>query len=155
MKNFGLKCNPHLPFCICKLCNNIIRRPTIVVPCEHSFCLPCIIPTVEGKLLTEAKCPTCKGILSPNNIQSSKKTLELLSSLTLPCIKKCGTIFPVSKYTNLLEHQKSCIIQPSISPSLSLSNLFEIEHSSEITKDVDDAVLHVILYINRQGILRR
>ena len=41
--------NPHIDLCIFHICRNILRRPIMLKSCEHTVCLNCITPSIEGK----------------------------------------------------------------------------------------------------------
>ena len=42
--------NPHLNFCVCQLCEELIRRPILATDCEHQFCMNCLFPLLKGVL---------------------------------------------------------------------------------------------------------
>ena len=134
--------NPHLVFISCNMCKNILRQPLNIIPCEHSFCLGCIIPKLEGKLISDAKCPECMIPITLDKIHPSVKLQSMLSSLKLECGKGCGELFKIDESSQKQEHEKIC--QISYSSETTLSDLFSLDEDSEISRNVDDAVLHVI-----------
>lgn len=143
-ESFEADINPQLSFCICNYCKNIMKRPVLISPCEHHLCLKCTIKNVEGKTLQNAKCPACNKNILPTNIHPSTKTVELIKTLKLRCEKKCGLLFKFDEVLEKKHHEKSCISSSSPSYFLPLSSLLEVNSSQEITKDMDNAVLHVI-----------
>ena len=89
------KNNPHVKFCLCKLCKEIIRRPVLLVKCEHAFCMSCIIPSIEGKNETDVKCPHCNLNYNRNDIMPSKHLNAMLHSIKVECSKGCGEVFEI------------------------------------------------------------
>ena len=47
---------------ICAICldhyNEFFKKPTILYPCFHTFCLSCV-----ERIKNDAKCATCRGII--------------------------------------------------------------------------------------------
>ena len=39
---------PIIPFCTCLICEDIVTTPITITPCEHIFCLHCLLPKLEG-----------------------------------------------------------------------------------------------------------
>ena len=93
-------------------CNDILRRPITLMPCDDSFCFACIMPSFEGKSDIESKCPLCHQNISLENIHASTKLQKmldsLLDSLTLECLKSCGQVFKLDEKHIKLEHEKVC-----------------------------------------------
>ena len=47
-----------IKFCICGFCHDIIRRPLLVTPCEHSlFKMYIVLVTLEGKHIDDTEMP--------------------------------------------------------------------------------------------------
>ena len=118
-------------FCTCAACHDIIRRPLLITTCQHSFCLKCILPTLEGKPIDETKCPRCDdNNITPENIIPSKYIQNMLVEL--------------ASQTNKQDHCSE-IMSPSMTPSeITLSDIFSLTPSDEIPRDIEDAALHVI-----------
>ena len=68
MTHFNPQINPQLFLCTCYLCQSLIRRPVTLTPCEHSFCLQCIVEYLMGKNLADAHCPSCKNNIKSNQV---------------------------------------------------------------------------------------
>ena len=133
---FSTECNPHLKFCTCFLCQDIIRRPILLVPCEHVFCMTCLIPKVEGTLKSDSKCPQCSTLIE--DITSSKNTVELTKSLKLSCPQDCGITFFATE-TGLKEkneHQCPCPVGNKSSESLNRNN--------DISREMEEVAMCVI-----------
>ena len=64
--------------CICSICKDIIRRP-VMLPCQHSFCLMCLVGKYQGTSLV--LCPQCKEQSVPKDVKPSKIMEELLTRL--------------------------------------------------------------------------
>ena len=138
--------NPQLAFCICNICQDLLKTPVVVMPCEHSYCLACILQSLEGLPLSEIKCPYCKVNISYENIHPSTKLTNILKSLKIECMQGCGNVFNLEQVNEKALHEKSCIATPInlTREETTLSDLYKINNTSEISRNIDDAVLHVI-----------
>ena len=118
----------------CSHCINLINRPVTVTPCEHSFCIHCFLQLVEGKSMKNLACPNCKTKIG--TIFPSKKLMELIKTLKVSC-KECKATFKIQD-----EHH--CEGSQSSSSLTMLTDLMDINTEDEITKEINDAVVHVL-----------
>lgn len=44
----------------CRLCSQLMTKPSTFSTCGHTFCFECVIETLEGKGIRWPGCPTCK-----------------------------------------------------------------------------------------------
>ena len=126
----------HLPpkMLNCSHCLLMIKRPITVTPCEHSFCVHCFLQLVEGKSMSDLACPICKTKI--DTVFPSKKLMELIDTLKVLC-KECKTRFNIKE-----EHR--CVGNHQSSSLTLLTDLMDINTEDEITKEINDAVVHVI-----------
>ncbi|XP_057300003.1 V(D)J recombination-activating protein 1-like [Hydractinia symbiolongicarpus] len=119
-------CNKSLPEFICFLCKDILRRPVGIMPCEHNFCLECLVPNIEGRRETDWKCPQCKLLIKSNQINPSKKIQNLTKMLSTKC-KRCGHLFNLDEEKEKKQHEASCISQsPTINDAKSDEAVLQI-----------------------------
>ena len=98
--------NPHINLCTCHICRNILRRPIMLRSCEHTFCLNCIIPSIEGK--TQIQCYECGSEIRYDDLLVSKYVTSILSNLSIECKENCGMYFPINKLDAKREHETIC-----------------------------------------------
>lgn len=113
-------CNKSLPEFICFLCKDILRRPVGIMPCEHNFCLECLVPNIEGRRETDWKCPQCKLLIKSNQINPSKKIQNLTKMLSTKC-KRFVVIYLIwtkKKKKNSMRHRASVNLQQSMMQNL-------------------------------------
>ena len=102
-----------------------MHQPVMLDDCQHSFCMNCISPIIEGKKESDTKCKTC------------------------------NKLFPAENNNQKNEHEKNCVVQsvtPTSSTSMSLtsissttlSDVFEVKESGDISRNMEDAALHIL-----------
>lgn len=125
----------HLPpkFLDCHECESIMDRPIVLLPCEHSFCVLCILKRLEGQVLENITCPTCGTFIS--SLHPSTKLFNVIKDLKLRC-GKCDLEY--------IEGQHDCGKGSSSSSQTTVSDLMNISTEEEISKEINDAVVHVI-----------
>ncbi|XP_065665062.1 uncharacterized protein LOC105850185 isoform X2 [Hydra vulgaris] len=139
ISEFNIQLNPHITLCICKVCGRIMHQPVMIKDCQHSFCSQCIISIIKGKLENEARCPVCLTCIMINSLCSSVHVLEMIEHLYIAC-KICKKNFIKDKYENH-ECKKDHLLNNS---STIVDDLFKVDKSSHIPRNIEDAVLHVI-----------
>ena len=140
------KYNSHLDLCICYICKNIVSQPVTLENCQHSFCLNCIVTRLEGKKETET-CPKFSKVIHIGDVKYSKNVSDMIDCITIECGKKCGEIFKIKEYNEKIIHENKCDISSSTSTSLDstkLSDIFSLDETSELSRDMEDAALHII-----------
>ena len=144
--DFKPELNQHLDLCTCKLCGDLLQTPLMFTKCEHSFCLKCITQMVEGKNISTTKCPTCLvKINDVNDLIPSKQIYNLLDCLAMECIKNCGKTFKIKDHTKE-QHELQCSTknQETYVSNTTLQDIFSIDAESDISRDMEDAALHII-----------
>ena len=51
--------NQNLCKCLCCICQKLMMRPLLILPCEHGSCRSCIMEYVKGKPVIDTNCPSC------------------------------------------------------------------------------------------------
>ena len=85
--------NPHVHLCVCAICNDIMHKPIIVKNCLHSFCAPCLLLFIIGKLISKTKCPECSFSIPSDGLISSTNVIEMIENLQEVCKQGCGKLF--------------------------------------------------------------
>jgi len=124
----------------CLICNELMKRPVTTAPCDHSFCVLCILKIIEGSILEKMECPQCKGTIT--SIFPSTHICGLIKSLKAVC-STCEENFPLKDYKN--HPCKSDISKAKpIVHSPTLKDMFNVRNDTEITPDMNDAVVHIL-----------
>ena len=115
----------------------------MLMPCEHVFCVSCIVPKVEGKEQKTTTCPEC--LANVNQIVPSKKQQKLTESLSLTCAIGCGKTFNICDMNRKLMHQEECAGKIGQSHSSSLTqDILELDIESDISKELEETAVKVI-----------
>lgn len=133
--------NPHLRLCVCDICLQIFHSPVILQECQHSFCLNCILPKIEGRRISETVCPSCGSqfsILSP-----STNVTAMLRCLQIECIDKCGKTFSVADIEKIPSYCNE-LKKATSTPAMKVNDILLMDDVSKIPREVEDAALHVI-----------
>nr|XP_047126638.1 postreplication repair E3 ubiquitin-protein ligase RAD18-like [Hydra vulgaris] len=137
--------NPHINLCICKICGEVMNQPVMLKNCQHSFCSSCILSNVKDKFECDSNCPLCKTNITIDSLTYSIHISEILDYLTIVC-KICNKNV-LLKDINCENHDCKKLLNNTIDESkkiVSINNFYQVTDSSEITREVEDAVLHVI-----------
>ena len=115
------------------------------IKCEHSFCMKCTTPILQGKNTATTKCPKCFiNINAISDLLPSKQIYNLLDCLVMECIKNCGKTFKIKDNTKE-QHELQCTkTQKSYSANTTLLDIFSLDEESHISRDMEDAALHII-----------
>ena len=145
LKSFSTDINPYLSLCKCEICEDLIRKPTIIKSCQHTFCFSCIALKIKSKNEKDCFCPTCKLQFSINDLSYSTNVDKLLKLLMLSC-QKCHKKFnPITELLPFSNHEKECSFSMSDNSSkMSVSDVFNLSEESELPRLVEDVALHVI-----------
>ena len=137
--------NSHFDLCVCSICNNITEQP-VMLECQHSFCLTCVVSKIEGKDENDSKCMTCNAKILLTKINPSIQVREMINCLVVPCELDCGKTFSINDSENKTEHEKLCkgTFINKKSASYTISDIFELSESSEMPRIVEDATVHVM-----------
>ena len=145
--DFRRNYNPHLHLRICISCKGLLNQPIMMHTCEHTFCATCLFPILEGKSENETVCPICSVAIKFDTLLPLNIMQQMVSSLKVECIKKCGALFSPCKYQEKATHDINCLgpaeIDKSSSPT-TLADIFSLKETSIISRDIEDATLHVI-----------
>ena len=141
----------HLELCICKICKGLIDRPVILKDCQHSYCLNCLLPTLEGKKEDDTRCTECSTKILLNQVIPSINVTELLKCLKIEC-KNCAKTYSITQLAEKTEHEQNCTYNvssllsstSSLSNSQTLSDVFKTTDSDEISRNMEDAALHIL-----------
>lgn len=127
----------HLPpkMLNCSHCSQLIQGPVTVSPCEHDFCVHCLLKLVEGKSMENLSCPKCSLLIT--SVFPSKKLKKLIETLKAVC-GDCK-----ASYTITEEHQCKPSICSQATPA-TLTDLIKVTREEDITKEMNDAVVHII-----------
>ena len=99
--------NPHIKLCLCPLCDNIVMRAMMFIPCQHTFCLGCIIPKIRGQPQNNVKCFVCEQQV--NTICASKRIEDLVRTLNVECRNKgCPKLFKFNELQERSQHEITC-----------------------------------------------
>ena len=142
-REFDAEINPHLSLCICKICNEVARKPLILKKCEHFFCSNCIIPLIQGRSVG-VQCPLCKEEVQFGDLTQSTYVSKMIESLLLPCKNRCGEKFTVFNIDNLRTHETNCTFSSYSKSTITLDDIFSLDGSKEIPREIEDATLHVL-----------
>ena len=124
--------------------------------CEHTFCATCLFPILEGKSENETVRPICSVAIKFDTLLPSNIMQQMVSSLKVECIKKCGALFYPCKYQEKANHDINCLgpaeIDKSSSPTL--ADILSLKETSIISRDIEDTTLHFTkngsVYITKQ-----
>ncbi|XP_057313751.1 V(D)J recombination-activating protein 1-like [Hydractinia symbiolongicarpus] len=158
VSHHGLEKNPHYKFCLCMLCGNLLRQPLMVITCEHAFCKECILIYLEGSFQDESECPKCKRddiitLVNQSNLKPSLHRNHMVNSLQVDCDNKCGEKFTLDKLHELKLHNISCNTSTSsnTSANYSIRDVFLLDESSPVPREIEDATLHVLKHKMKQS----
>ena len=116
--NIDKEQNSHLDLCICQICQEIRNATVMLVDCQHSFCVTCIVPQLQGKQQSNTNCPTCNTNIEFDKIKPSLNVVEMTKILK-----------PKYQHNNL---------------SITTNSILSIQDASEICPDMEAAALHII-----------
>lgn len=134
--DFSNSINIHAKFCVCGICMNLIRIPIMISGCDHYFCANCLIPKIEGKVLSELRCPSCNSDISSfENIRNSLSMERILGSLKSECKLGCGNHFAVCRESQKLQHEVNCEHQKNKNESLKITKL-QMQTASLVVKSL-------------------
>lgn len=137
--------NPHIVLCICKICGEVMNQPVMLKNCQHSFCSLCILSNVKDKLENDSNCPLCKTNITIDSLSYSVHISEIIKHLTIIC-KICDKkVF--LKDRNFENHDCIKLSNNTINENdklVSINSFYQITDTSEIPREVNDAVLHII-----------
>ena len=127
----------------CQGCSKLIQRPVTVSPCDHSFCVHCILREIEGKASDELQCPKCLCMIG--TIFASKKLVDIINKLILKC-EHCLEEIEFKEYEQHVctPQSQGSSSSSSRSSQITVSDIMDIENESDISPEVNDAVLHVL-----------
>ena len=138
--------NPHLNFCVCQLCEELIRRPILATDCEHQFCMNCLFPLLKGVAKKDSKCPICKHELTIDNLKVSKKIQLMTESLQIKCRKNCEILFNIKDIEQLKFHEGICTDTNSSfssNDSFTSTDIFNLMPDDPVPRNMEDAALHI------------
>ena len=95
-----------------------MNAPVMLVDCQHSFCVTCIVPQLQGKQQSNTNCPTCNTNIEFDKIKPSLNVVEMTKILK-----------PKYQHNNL---------------SITTNSILSIQDASEICPDMEAAALHII-----------
>ena len=153
IESFSAKLNPHLKLCMCALCRNILRKPLLLVNCEHCFCSNCILPKLEGKFIENIVCPVCETKIKEEDVVSPKYVTSIIGSLQVGCSLGCGENFTLAEHDEKIFHENSCVQNSRTKLKLTLADTLSLDDCSDISRDVEDAALQVIRHKMRRSTL--
>ena len=146
--------NPHVHLCVCTICNDIMHKPIIIKNCLHSFCAPCLLPFIIGKLISKTKCPKCSFSIPSDELISLTNVIKMVENLQEVCKQGCGKLFKVTQLSERKKHQKTCqtttiscsttSVSSSSTSQINFSDIFALDSTSVIPRIIEDAALHVI-----------
>ena len=138
--------NPCLDLCICKICNELLRKPVLNVNCQHVSCLRCLLARVEGQELNRIKCPLCildiVETLKPTSFVAATTIEQILKKLRISCRKGCGKFFAIIDYPKVNEHENSCF--PPKEQNHPIEKVFSLEPTQKIPKLYEEAAVHIL-----------
>lgn len=124
-----------IDLCICQLCKQLYDK-TVMLDCQHSFCLYCLAKLFEGK--EYISCPECQLRNSPSNVRASKSKEEILQSLCYKCTL-CGDQVRLNEF-----HKDTC---PGKKANTSISTLAsQLELGTPIPNELENAAREVIKF---------
>nr|XP_047122975.1 uncharacterized protein LOC124806267 [Hydra vulgaris] len=155
LQDINCTLNPHVHLCVCTICNDIMHKPIIIKNCLHSFCASCLLPLIIGKQIAKTKCPKCSLSIPSDGLISSTNVIEMIENLQEVCKQGCGRLFKITQLSERKKHQKTCqktqisssttLSLPTSSTSqINLSDIFALDSTSIIPRNIEDAALHVI-----------
>lgn len=90
----------------CGICMGIFNKPSLIIPCGHSFCKECI----ETSLRSDNRCPMCR--LQITDTVMNGHLQSLINKLVVAHCPDCdwsGTLDEFEKYKTICKHVKiSC-----------------------------------------------
>ena len=135
------KWDPHLSICMCNICNNILRRPLVLKPCEHAFCFICIAKDLRGQGKSSTKCFKCSSQIC--EITEYGVYEKLLKVLKMDC-STCQKLFSMDEYDSFKLHTSKCVISACTAEETKLTDIFKIDKQDQLTRNMEDAALHVL-----------
>ena len=138
---FKEKWNPHLSICMCNICNNILRRPVVLKPCEHAFCFICIAKELRGQDKKSAKCFKCGSQIY--EITEHGVYEKLVKVLKMDC-STCQKLFSMDEYDSFKLHTSKCVTSASTANETKLTDIFKMNKQDQLTRDMEDVALHVL-----------
>ena len=98
--------NPQYNLCLCKLCNELTKKPVRLGVCEDNFCLTCFVKFVENT--SNYSCPKCEVAFGFTDIFPSITIPQLINTLRFECENRCGEYFELGGAKNYQNHKQSC-----------------------------------------------
>lgn len=117
----------------CPICDRVLENPMQGIDCEHLFCLDCIQEWLKHSLV----CPLDRRSLLPSQLQSPPKIiLKLLNNLKIKCNFYDNGCLMKLKLSDLNQHIKFCLYNPSADQHLQKTKKSEINNSKDNLNEI-------------------
>lgn len=87
---------------VCSLCSKLVDEPLMFVKCQHACCRTCFTEKYLRTELSGTCCPSCQ---IKCEVVSAPVLLNLVRSLRVKCLRGCGTLVELGKFTT---HHQDC-----------------------------------------------
>lgn len=96
---------------VCPICLGVYDTPTMIIDCQHIYCLACIQGVVNNR------CPECRVIYHPSSlIRSPRNIINMVNDLKMYCTFKFLGCMGIIKLENLGRHVDLCVFNPENQP---------------------------------------